>query len=354
MKRDETIDIAKGIGIILVVIGHCAVSDSQQLMRNFIYMFHIPLFFFLSGYFFKIDYTEKKVLFVKRKIKGLWWPYVKWSLLFLVLHNVFLHLHIISPNVTHYYTFQEFIRRGASALWFSQGEYLLGPFWFIGNLFFAALYVLIGTFLIKISKLDKYFTSFLFLVGLFLLFSIISSIYDLSDWHLRPKYFLAAAIFVCGHLSHRYSFFKYNKITYVIFAIVILFAATIIHYAALGELEFWYDAPYILIMGVIGSWMTILISRWLVNTKAKSLLVYIGENTMWVLALHLLAFELVNIIKISYYDLDILYLAACPIPMHNNWLFFLLYILVGVGVPISLKYIYDKGKCKINNINFTK
>ena len=47
MERNMLIDIAKGIGIILVVYTHtkCYAHDS-------IYLFIMPLFFALSGYFF--------------------------------------------------------------------------------------------------------------------------------------------------------------------------------------------------------------------------------------------------------------------------------------------------------------
>lgn len=43
MKRDATIDIMKGLGLLLVVLGH-TYNDSQV-----IYSFHMPLFFILSG-----------------------------------------------------------------------------------------------------------------------------------------------------------------------------------------------------------------------------------------------------------------------------------------------------------------
>lgn len=47
--RDRTIDIAKGLGIIAVVIGHIARpggADYFPSLDCFIYQFHMPLFFF--------------------------------------------------------------------------------------------------------------------------------------------------------------------------------------------------------------------------------------------------------------------------------------------------------------------
>lgn len=45
------IDIAKGIGILLVYIGHCDLDYKSNLFL-WIYSFHMPLFFFISGSLF--------------------------------------------------------------------------------------------------------------------------------------------------------------------------------------------------------------------------------------------------------------------------------------------------------------
>lgn len=47
--RDQTIDIAKGVGISLVVLGHCLPYDGMAY--HYIYLFHMPLFFLLAGMF---------------------------------------------------------------------------------------------------------------------------------------------------------------------------------------------------------------------------------------------------------------------------------------------------------------
>ena len=59
MARDSSIDIAKGVGIILVVFGHDTLCPS--IIRNVIFSFHMPLFFILSGYFYK-DKNFKDVI----------------------------------------------------------------------------------------------------------------------------------------------------------------------------------------------------------------------------------------------------------------------------------------------------
>lgn len=70
MTRDNSIDIAKGIGIFLVVWGH---QFSNCPIFNWIYLFHMPLFFFLGGCFIK---DEKYSIFLYKKVRTLLTPFI--------------------------------------------------------------------------------------------------------------------------------------------------------------------------------------------------------------------------------------------------------------------------------------
>ena len=84
------ISAAKGIIIILMVIGH---SGAPIPLQNSIYLFHMPCFFLISGYLFKEKYLNDAKQFIYKKVKGLYYPFVKWSLIFLLLHNIFYHIN---------------------------------------------------------------------------------------------------------------------------------------------------------------------------------------------------------------------------------------------------------------------
>ncbi|MEO8389170.1 acyltransferase family protein [Polaromonas sp.] len=59
--RNATVDIARGIGIVLVVLGHNGlVLENKGELFRVIYAFHLPLFFFLSGLFLKDTDTLRK------------------------------------------------------------------------------------------------------------------------------------------------------------------------------------------------------------------------------------------------------------------------------------------------------
>ena len=80
-KRIEWIDIAKGIGIILVIMGHTiALRYSKWL-----YTFHLPLFFLLSGLVYNVSKYPKYTTLLKQKGKQILWPWLKFFLIGLIV-----------------------------------------------------------------------------------------------------------------------------------------------------------------------------------------------------------------------------------------------------------------------------
>lgn len=87
MRRNEAIDIAKGLGIFLVVIGHTIspVSAGNVFWTNvyqILYTFHMPLFFFLSGAVSSLIRGENKCQLIKSRIIRLMLPYFVWAIIY--------------------------------------------------------------------------------------------------------------------------------------------------------------------------------------------------------------------------------------------------------------------------------
>lgn len=75
--REEWIDVAKGIGIMLVIAGHTIAMKTIQP----IYAFHLPLFFLLSGLVFNHQKYAKASVFFPEKTRQLLRP---WLIMFLI------------------------------------------------------------------------------------------------------------------------------------------------------------------------------------------------------------------------------------------------------------------------------
>lgn len=150
-NRNISIDIIKGIGIILMVGGHCGMP-----FTHFIYLFHMAIFFMASGYCFNASNSEtmQDVLsFVKRKFKGLWFPYVLWTAVFSLLHNVFIKTGIYSPDP---WSISE-IGKNIIKSFFLHGHTQLGSaLWFISTLMqIAVLYCCIDYVIKKVTVSKK-------------------------------------------------------------------------------------------------------------------------------------------------------------------------------------------------------
>ena len=73
-QRIQWIDVAKGLAILIVVLGHC-IGNLTDPVNKIILAFHMPLFFFLSGYCVKV--SEIKFLpFLKKKAIALLVPQI--------------------------------------------------------------------------------------------------------------------------------------------------------------------------------------------------------------------------------------------------------------------------------------
>ena len=99
MKKDRAyeIDILKGIGILLVILGHCEPSFPVDLtldpvvanLHEVIISFHMPLFFFCSGYVLNYATPGSFANFVKSRFIRLIIPYFTFYLLSLFLRILF-------------------------------------------------------------------------------------------------------------------------------------------------------------------------------------------------------------------------------------------------------------------------
>lgn len=148
-KRIEYIDIARGIGIVLVVMGHNDFAAVSPFLYKVIYSFHMPLFFFLSGYFFNaaIGFWE----FFKKRFHGIMKPY---------FFTIFL-IYFFSISFGKM-SFQTAITRIVKSM-YGTGYYLdWVQLWFLPHLFVVSLYAFL--FYAVMRKVESRFVRWLVLL----------------------------------------------------------------------------------------------------------------------------------------------------------------------------------------------
>ena len=162
MKREriQWIDIAKGIGIILVVYGH--ISFRPVFWNVWLCSFHMPLFFFMAGVTYNADKYQKFSVFIKSKVKTLLIPYFIFAC-FTWVWNLLLGLLSLFKD-------------GTVVNWKYQIKQLVGIFvqiratdygigvWFIPCIFMAFIFLWCIQKLSKISKWGGIILTIVFLI----------------------------------------------------------------------------------------------------------------------------------------------------------------------------------------------
>lgn len=345
--QNDTIAIAKGIGIMLVVLGHCSKTYGSMFIFYFVNMFHMPLFFFVSGYFFNMRYVEDKIGFVYKRFKGLYWPFVKFELIFLALHNSFYTLEIYSDkygfegHTSVLYGWKEITDIAINIVSFKSGEQLLGAYWFLPVLFFAALLSLFSMWLLSRVTNFNNRQNALILISLFIIAAMLRTNFEVHTWRLDTKTLLASSIYLSGYLVNDYKFnCKYNKLLIISLCFTVVVLSCIFHPTGMLKIEKAWEIPYYFAECSCGIFGTIFFSRYIGKTCIKNLFLFIGQNTLTILTWHFLCFKIVNLIKIQYYGLDSDKLACFPIIFeHNDVSWMALYCITGIFIPLIIPYL---------------
>lgn len=188
-EREDFIDVAKGIGITLVIIGH---SGIPEMIYKFIYGFHMPLFFIISGFLYnyaKWNQLGFKTL-VRKKFKAYIIPYFTLSFLNLFINIPVEHYYGISgvdlldSTVKHIYWI--FYSVCSSDLTPN-----CSPLWFLPAIYIADIYVY---FLFKVKDINKRFLIFLTAIILSIYMCVSRIILHTLPWHIETA--LIGAIFM--------------------------------------------------------------------------------------------------------------------------------------------------------------
>jgi len=278
-KRLNYIDIAKCIAITCIVLSH-TVGYSTHLvpLRNFLYSFHVALFFMISGYLFK---TDKEYLdFVKNKFIRIMIPYFIWGLLFLIPYMIFSTGIKSSLNINAISDIKELI---LNTLYGNGNNFHLkqnSALWFLPALFtMEVIYYFIIRFSNKHSKYD------LITFITILLINIITStkLKFILPWGLNTTLNISIFFYI-GYLLNKYKILDKIKPIFIPLLILIGVIGFIFNTQKITYMNYGYGIIYYALLSGIFLSISILIISKLINKN--NILEYIGKNTMSILIFH--------------------------------------------------------------------
>ena len=333
--RNDTISIAKAIGIILMLVGH---AGCPQALNSFIYQFHMPLFFFFSGYCFKDKYLNDFRSFAVKRVKGIYVPFVKYALLFLLLHNDFFDLNVYNGvygyngGVSCMYCWEDIVNRVIKIITsMSYEEQLLGGFWFLRVLFCTSFMGYVFFWILRNCKMQILGAILLFAISI--LFTFVDTISILTE--TISLSFLATIFFIVGKKCRSMELPKQGW-----FSLVCLCATFV--FSRINPVEMTTREPMAITLYILGALFGILLTKNVsdyvqrVSWLSKPL-IYIGENTLSILIWHFLSFKLVSLMIIKVNGLPIEMLAYFPvIPEYSSKGWWVIYAIVGLVVSLCM------------------
>ena len=292
-KRIKCLDVVKAIGILAIIFAHLSIDER---LRKIFYVFHVPLFFIVSGFFIKEDESFKE--FFKKKCKSYLIPYICCSIIlsaFIFLKSKF-NIDVLKDTVIDFVLQIRF-----TTLWFLMTL-------FLSSIIFKILLIVSNKYKSdnkeKVIKLNdktkvKVNGSDALLVIITLVLSISFIIYDKVVKHGMLFNFDTACIstifLLTGYLLKKSAFIdkiesmdRFTKITRSIQISLLGFCIAYINYKLCHESLEMFECesgifPLTIIAAIIVSIGLIILSSLLENSKVLN---YLGKNTMAFFAFH--------------------------------------------------------------------
>lgn len=277
-KRINYFDIAKGLGILLMIIGHMPIKN--EYLKNFIFCFHMPLFFIISGYFFKHK-DNKECL--KNIFKKLIKPYIITCLaiIFYQVLKLFLNKNFIEiPNTLKTWGLASLYGSGSMQPF---GIKYIGAIWFLLALA-SATYIINNIYTSKYRNLLVILISYIgYKTSKYIWFP-----FSIQAGMVATIFMYVGIIIKEKDILHK----KLSVTTYIFIISITIFC--IIYGGKLYMVSNIYKNGLLDIIGAISTSFLFIKLCMQIDTHSKHLkkpFIYIGKNSLICLCLHLFSLD---------------------------------------------------------------
>lgn len=273
-------DVAKGIGIIAIIIGHMGINNINRI----VFLFHVPLFYVISGYF--LNPQKKFETMVRGKIKTLILPYIYTCVAMCVFGGLKAMLESQSSvSALKFWMFAALY--GAGTTW-ENPFYIpqIGAIWFLLALFQG---IVITWWCLQ--KIEKHFFVLLGLVGI----SLFISQYIWLPFSVLTGP-IAAVYILLGYEARKLGFFTKTGFSFLsIGTSLVMLAIGAWKFNGLWLASNWYGNGIMdFACTICGVYVVVHLSR-IISQKTKILsgvLSFYGKNSLLIMCVHLLELNL--------------------------------------------------------------
>ena len=348
-KRVLWIDVARAIAIILVVCGHCD-NFTTFSIQKFAGLFFMPLFIFISGYLFKdraLESFDDLKSFLKRRVWPIYKYYLTYEILFYVLTNLFFKIGFYSSSVMYgdkiihpIASIPEFLIGIVKIVVLMGREPFCAAFWF----FIALIFVTIG-YSVIVYVAGRLKNRNLIHVGVLICFALGCIMrYTINIPRISPALTLIL-FYHLGNVAYTYrDRLQFNRWYLAVLSLIGLLV--LYNFGSLSMNKNVFPDPIFMILSsAFGIYFSFYISKVIDNKtdKLTNALAYIGQNTLPIIAFHIFCFKIVMLVQL-YFGVIMFDQLAILNGVNNNNLWYIAYVIVGVGVPLLINEAIEKAK----------
>lgn len=355
-KRSLSVDIAKGISIIAIVLGHInflyPVGQLVNTKDLFIYLWHVSVFFLLAGFFIKEEQLVQPKLWFKKKFSSLYLKILYFYVPAVLLHNALITIGWYSLESTdpviNTYSMMDFVKQIVLAICLGGREPIVGAMWFVYVLFMALIGLSIVSWLIK--KLAKDERQYEWMRGIALLAmcivaGILSNKYGLTIRRFSNTFTAMLLIYVGKIMYQKMKLSFDNGYLAIICGLIAFEVACMLGGVALNGNEY-KDILQLLVAAPAVLYIIMYIGKHIEANVVGKAIAYIGKESFYVMALHFVGFKFCTLALqgIGYRGANLCDLT--PGVDGNNLLLFV-YALFGVGFPLLFMWGFSQIKTLI-------
>lgn len=354
--RDVSVDFLKGWAMLSIVIFHQSSSLFPTWLINFMMNpWNVSIFFIVAGYFLKWEALIHLKTFIKEKLKALYIPATVIYLCSIFLHNTFVHIGWYPLGMPHpatgvpftLYTLKDLcVGCTKVILCAGSGELIMGAMWFLYTLIYSMIGLSILAWIVNRLCKNEQIQQWVFFLVL-LLGAIISCIttqkfgFTINRINIA---FTAMFLINIGRLTRQKLNINYDNVWMLLICIILLVQCFILQHIDLVMAKNSYqDIGWL----CLGNLSLIYIYTFIAKHCEKSYFVRtiakIGQNSFYVMALHIGGFFLCNSLLIA---LGI-FKATSEKGLYtfvygNNVALFVLYTFIGIALPLIIVTIKNK------------
>ena len=319
-QRNNDIDVAKGVLIVAMVLGH-----TGFLGTRFIYLFHIPCFVFLSGYLHTSNFSFQ---FVRRRFMGLYRPFVEYSILYLVSMNLFIELGILDKELV---SIDNVAGYGADIFFMKGLGGYLGAFWYLTMILEVVVVYLF---------LDRLVLNMVHLTLLVAVLFIVSYILIARGVDLPAYLDVTGLMLGAYHIGRLYKLYE-NRIPNNVYVLILSIFTLVLLYWINIEINIGSrilpNIFLLLLAFASGICFIMSLSKGIRSSFFADGIGYIGRRTIPILALHFFSFKIVDLVSFHIFNLvPTIGLSQFPTTYGNSTLFICIYLSSGVGLPLLM------------------